>query len=112
MIDVDEKVIRSRRNHWTEFTNHMIKFFISSPDSINVQEHTKADVKNWMAVQTVWCELETEQQRLLTDIYRRKNIPFAESVKICSSTHQVSEGDAWKLISLVCVRIAKVRGLI
>lgn len=100
------------RNHYSDFVAHMIRFYISCPDGIPVQGHTRAEVNNWIAAQAVFADLDAEEARLLTDIYRRKNLPFPEAVKLCAKVHCVKENEAWKLVTRVNARIARVRGLV
>lgn len=114
--------MRTPRNHYTDFVTHAIRFYITCPDGFmvkNAPEMDRDDVRkqrinyaNWQSVQDVWCGLEAEEQRLLTDVYRRKTIPFPEAVKICAKVHGVTESDAWKLITRVNGMIARARGLI
>lgn len=113
---------RTPRNHYTDFVTHVIRFFITCPDGFMVKSDPdmsreearkqKVNYSNWQAVQDVWCGLEPEEQRLLTDVYRRKTMPFPEAVKVCAKVHGVSESDAWKLITRVNSMIARARGLI
>lgn len=99
-------------NHYVSYVEHMIRFYITCPDRLTIEGHTNAEVNNWMAVQAVWADLEPEEQRLLTDIYRRKTMVFRDAVKLCATTHNVTEGEAWKLLDRVRKRIARMRGLI
>jgi len=100
------------RTCYTEYVAHMIRFYIASPESIDVQGHTQAEVKNWMAVQAVFADMDPEDQRLLTDIFRRKSLQFPDAVRVCAIVHERKENDAWKLIAMTNTKIARMRGLI
>ena len=100
------------RNHYTDFVKHSIRFYITCPDQLDVAGHTAAEVNNWIAVQTVFADLEPEERRFVTDVYRRNKVDFVEAVRTCCKTHEMSENDAWKLLSSVVARIARVRGLV
>lgn len=98
--------------HCADYVNHMVRFYISTPDGISVQDHTTAEVNNWIAVQSVLCDLDQPQQQFLTDVYSRRVLRFSDAVKVCCRTHNMDERDAWKLIDLVSSRMARVRGLV
>lgn len=118
---MNKNVYGASRNHYDLFVAHMIRFYITCPDGFTVennpdmtrddQHKQQINYTNWLAVQRVWCDLDPEEQRLLTDIYRRK-MAFPEAVKLCATTHNIPEADAWKMVYRVGSLIARSRGLI
>ena len=74
------------RCYYTDYVNHMIRFFLTTPDTLHIEGKRKADVQNWMAVQAVWHGLTVENKKVLTDIYSRHHW-ITEAVRLyCNET--------------------------
>ena len=102
----------NRSTYYTTYVNHAIRFFLTTPESLTVKEHTTPDVNNWLAVQAVWCDLKPEEQDILRDLYGYRNRPFADCVKQASVNRNMPLGEVWKLVLAVTYRIARARGLV
>ena len=99
------------RCYYTDYVNHMIRFYLSCPESIQVEGKRGADIANWIAVQDVWHRLSPEDKQVLEGVY--------------SSSHHVPDGvrtyiektgadpyKIWVLVTKTCSLIAKKRGLV
>lgn len=103
---------KTSRNYYTDYVSHMIRFYISRPDGIQVREYSCAEVNNWHAVHAVFSDLDKEEAQLLTDVYRVIAMPFSGAVSMCAYIHDMTENEVWKLIAHTNKRIAERRGLI
>ena len=54
------------RCYYTDYVNHMVRFFLSTPDTLKLEDKRKPDVDNWLAVQDIWHRLPDEDKRVLT----------------------------------------------
>ena len=99
-----------RRAH-TDYVNHMIRFYFSSPDSLQVAGHTAADVKNWLSVQAVMASLDDQTRELIRELYTSGK-SFEDTVREYAGTHGVSVGTVWGTYVRVTTSIARERGLI
>jgi len=107
-----EKKYSRPPEHVTDYVNHCIRFYITCPDGILTQDHSKAEINDWVATQMIFSDLDPEESRFLFDVYRRKGRGFSETVKLCAEVHNMTTSDCWKLIDRASVRIARARGLI
>ena len=82
-----EQVRRMKtRCYYTDYVNHMVRFYITCPDVITTAGKRKADIENWMAVQAVFHALKPEEKQVLTDIYKAHH-KLSEGVRIyCDRT--------------------------
>lgn len=99
-----------RRAH-TDYVNHMIRFYFSSPDSLQVAGHTAADVKNWLSVQAVLASLDDQTRDLIRELYTSGK-PFEDTVREYANARGVSVGTVWGSYVRVTTAIARERGLI
>ena len=99
------------RRSYGEYVNHMIRFFLMSPDGLNVAGHTQADLNNWVAVQAVWADLDQEDQEMLTRLYT-SNRRYEDTVLAYAAEHAVSPKSIWKRLADITFKIALMRGLI
>lgn len=106
----DEKKMRTRC-YYTDYVNHMIRFFLSTPEQVQVQGKRKADIDNWISVQNVWHRLPDSDKQVLTTIFGLDH-KVAEGVrKYCEQTG-ADVRKTWVLVTKTCATIAKVRGLV
>ena len=109
-----EKQVRKvkTRCYYTDYVNHMIRFYLSTPESIETNGKRGADIANWIAVQEVWHKLGTEDRITLEKIYRLHH-KVAEGVKMyCEETGTEDAYSIWVLITKTNQAIARKRGLI
>lgn len=108
----EEKQVRNlkTRCYYTDYINHCIRFYLSTPETLQMQGKRKADIENWIAVQDVWHKLSADEKQVLETIYRA-NFRLSEGVaEYCSKTGADSY-KTWVLITKTCAMIAKRRGL-
>ena len=55
---------------YTEYVNHMIRFYITCPDSLKMDGKKRVDVENWIVVQGVIHSLPDEEREKVLDVQR------------------------------------------
>ena len=99
------------RCYYTDYVNHAIRFYLSTPEILTVEGKRKADILNWMAVQAVFHCLTDENKQVLTDIYKASH-RLPEGVKIYCEKSGADPVQIWVLVTKTCAAIAKRRGLV
>ena len=101
------------RFFYTDYVLHMIRFYLSTPDGLNLQErvYTSASIANWTAVQMVFRRLDPIEVDLMRKVFAVDHyLPKAVAV-YCKNTG-TDTNEVWKVIARVNEKIAKVRGLL
>lgn len=105
-----EKKLKTRC-YYTEYVNHMVRFYLTCPDALRMEGKRRADVDNWVAVQTVLHMLTPQDRVRVIDIYKTHfNLPKAVD-QYCAETG-ADKTAMWILLTKVASRIARVRGLV
>ncbi len=99
------------RCYYTDFVNHCIKFFLTTPDALQMEGKRKADIDNCLAVQYVFRKLSDEEKQVLTDVYR-SHYRIADAVKTYCEKTGAEENTIWILVTRVSASVAKSRGLV
>ena len=99
------------RCYYTDYVNHMVRFYLSTPETLQMEGKRKADIENWIAVQDVWHKLGTDDKNILEQIYKA-HYRLAEGVRIYCGNTATDPYEIWKLITRIHAAIAKRRGLI
>lgn len=99
------------RCYYTDYVNHMIRFYLSSPQSLQTEGKRGADISNWIAVQDVWHRLRTEDKEVLETIFGLHH-RVSEGVRIYCEKTGADPYKTWVLVTKTCSIIAKKRGLI
>ena len=99
------------RCYYTDYVNHMVRFYLSTPETLQMTGKRKADVGNWIAVQDVWRKLGTEDRKKLEKIYKA-HYRLAEGVRIFCDETGADEYKTWVLVTKTLSTIAKRRGLV
>lgn len=105
--------IKSRTQRpYTQYVNHMVRFFLSREESLELDERTTgADAVNWAAVQGVFRELTDEQKKAIRFIFA-KDCDIVEQVRHWAELNALELDDVWTMLYRFSKKIAKVRGLI
>ena len=99
------------RCYYTDFVNHMIRFYLSTPDTLRMEGKRKADVENWLAVQYVWHKLPDNDRKTIETIFGlHHRVP--EGVKMYCDQNSADPYKTWVLVTKTCSAIAKRRGLV
>lgn len=99
------------RCYYTEYVNHMVRFYITCPDGISTSAKRRADIENWVAVQGVLHFLPDNERQLVMDVYKTHyNLPKA--VDMYCTERQLNQDDVWIVLTKVAAKIAKARGLV
>ena len=106
----DKKGIRTRC-YYTDYINHMIRFYITCPEVVKLDGLRRADVENWLAVQRILHGMpESNRNRLIAVYGKHRNLLKAVDM-YCAETGE-SERNIWFLINGTAAAIARQRGLI
>ena len=106
----DEKKMRTRC-YYTDYVNHMIRFFLSTPDRLDMEGKRKSDLDNWLAVQAVWYKLPDDSKQVLRTIFGLHH-RVSEGVRMYCEQMGADEYKTWVFITKTCATIAKRRGLV
>ena len=107
---MSEKKLKTRC-YYTEYVNHMIRFYMTCPDKLNLDGKKRSDMENWMAVQTVLHLMPEKERERLFEIYRL-NFCLPKAVdEYCEKTG-ANKMEVWKSITKTVSRIARQWGLI
>ena len=108
----EEQMQVRRKRYFTDYVNHMIRFFISTPETLDVAGKKRVDIDNWLCVQSIWCGLENDEKDLLRTLYSNTTEGIENLVRAWSCGHAVPIDDVWKKVYSITREIAAARGLI
>ena len=110
---MSEKQVRKlkTRCYYTDYVNHAIRFYLSTPESLRTEGKRKADIDNWIAVQAVFHGLTDEQKQVLTEVFKL-HYRLPEGVRMYCEKTGTDENKLWIMITKVSSAIAKRRGLV
>lgn len=115
---MSEKQVRKMKTrcYYTDYVNHAIRFYLSTPETLHMEGKRKADMDNWIAVQSVFHMLKPEEKEVLTEVYNA-HYRLPEGVRIyCKKMGYAEDGPEWNriwvLITKVVAAIARKRGLV
>ena len=110
---MSEKKVRNQiktRCYYTDYVNHAIRFYLSTPDTLMMEGKRKADVMNWMSVQAVFHCLKDDEKQVLTEVYKLHH-RLPEGVRMYCEKSGADEKTIWKLITKTAAAVARRRGL-
>ena len=99
------------RCYYTDYVNHMIRFYLTTPETLQMAGKRKADIENWIAVQDVWHKLGAEEKQILEDIYKA-HYKVSEGVRMYCEKTGADPYKIWVLITKTSSAIAKRRLLV
>ena len=110
---MSENQVRKMRTrcYYTDYVNHAVRFYLSTPDTLHMEGKRKADMENWIAVQSVYHILKTEEKQVLTEVYKAHH-RLPEGVRIYCEKTGADERKTWILVTKFCAAVAKKRGLV
>ena len=106
----EERKLKTRC-YYSDYVNHMIRFYLSTPTTLQMDGKRKADVDNWLAVQDVWRKLSANDKIILEMTYSL-HYRLPEGVKLYCEKTGTDPYDVWVLVTKTCAAIAKKRGLV
>ena len=106
----DQKKMKTRC-YYTDYVNHAIRFYLTCPEVLQTAGKRKADIDNWMAVQSVFHGLTAEQKQILIDVYGSHH-RVTEGVRIYCEKTGADNYSVWVLVTKVSALIARRRGLV
>ena len=107
---MEKKSIKTRC-YYSDYVNHMVRFYLSTPETLQMEGKRKSDIENWIAVQDVWRKLGTEEKEILETIYKAHH-RLNEGVRMYCEKTGADNYKTWVLVTKTCSTIARRRGLI
>jgi len=102
---------RKTKYCFTEYVNHMIRFYLSTPNGLKLKDKSGASIANWMAVQRVLYKLPEEELEMVRKIYAaQKAVPVSVD-QYCKDTGEDPE-KVWAYIVKLNYKVARYRGLV
>ena len=99
------------RCYYTDYVVHMVRFFLSTPETLQMEGKRKADIDNWIAVQDVWHRLGADDKQVLKDVFSAHH-RLQEGVRIYCEQSGADTLKTWVLVTKTLSAIAKRRGLV
>lgn len=101
------------RCYYTDYVQHMIRFYLSTPDGIDLREkqYSSASITNWSAVQMVFHRLDPVDSDLVKKVFSLGHY-LPKAVEDYCRLNNSDPDDVWKVITRVNAKIARVRGLV
>ena len=99
------------RCYYTDYVNHCVRFFLSTPETLKMEGKRKADVLNWLAVQSVYSSLKDYEKQVLTEVFT-SDYRLPEGVRIYCEKTGTEQQKVWIIITKISAAIAKRRGLV
>lgn len=108
---MNERPKLKTRCYYTEYVNHMIRFYLTTPETLNMEGKRNADISNWLAVQSVMRNLKDSDRDLVFAVYR-KDYKLQRAVDLYCNETGADHYDVWKILTKVLSLIARQRGLV
>lgn len=99
------------RCFYTDYVNHAIRFYLTTPDTLMTEGKRKADIENWIAVQAVFHCLGADD-RLTAEAVYRLHYRVPEGVRMYCEKTGAEPDKVWELLIKISNAVAKRRGLI
>ena len=99
------------RCYYTDYVNHAVRFYLTTPDTLHMDGKRKADIDNWLAVQDVWRKLNENEKEVLETVYKL-HFRLAEGVRMYCEKTGTDPVNVWFLVTKISAQIARRRGLI
>ena len=109
----EKKQVRKMKTrcYYTDYVNHAIRFYLSTPDNLQVEGKRKADMDNWIAVQSVFHFLTDEQKQVLNSVYGM-HLRLPEGVRLYCEKTGADMQNVWVIVTKFAAAVAKRRGLV
>ena len=102
---------RRTKFYFTEYVNHAIRFYLSTPERVPVEGKSSASLQNWMAAQSVIYRLPEKDQEVIRAVFaKQRAVP--ESVDTYCQETGADKAEVWNLVVRTVYRVARVRGLV
>lgn len=107
---MSEKRLKTRC-YYSDYVNHMIRFYLSTPETLPLGGKRRVDIENWIAVQDVWRKLSGTDRETLETIFKLHH-RVSEGVRMYCEKEGADAYKIWVLITKTSAAIAKRRGLV
>lgn len=101
------------KTYYTDYVNHMIRFYLSTPEGIDFRKrsYSQASIDNWLAVQLVMRKTDEKDTEMVREVFGCGHYMPKAVDEYCKKTGAESD-DVWKVLSKINSKIARVRGLV
>lgn len=99
------------RCYYTEYVNHMIRFYMTTPETLSMDGKRNADIANWLAVQDVMRNIKPEDKEKVLRIYSL-DFRLPKAVDMYCEETGADKTDVWRVLTKVLSLIARKRGLV
>lgn len=97
------------KRFWTDYGNHMIRFFLTTEESLVLNGKQKeADLKNWLAVQNVFRALTDDEKNAIRFLFDGNDI--VKQVHSLAELKAMDVDDVWTLLYRFTKKCVKSRG--
>ena len=109
----DKTTKMKTRCYYTDYVNHMIRFYLSTPEGLNLQDHdySSCSVANWSAVQLVFRKISPQDADLVRNVFKRNHYLPKAVDDYCKETG-ADVDDIWRILSRINAKVARIRGLV
>ena len=99
------------RCYYTEYVNHMIRFYMTTPETLSMDGKRNADIANWLAVQDVMRNIKPDDKEKVLRIYSL-DFRLPKAVDMYCEETGADKTDVWRVLTKVLSLIARKRGLV
>ena len=97
--------------YYSQYVNHMLRFYARYCDK-NLKSFKKpADMKNWFTVKRVLDKLSEKDKNIIIEVYRRRDT-LADNIYEVSKELGIDQNVIWTMLNKVTKKIAQERELI
>ena len=96
--------------YYTDYVVHIIRFYLSTPETLHMEGKRKADIENWLAAQDIFRRLSAEDRETLEKIFVFRKLQ--DGIRVLAEETGADERKYITLLTKTCAAIAKRRGLV
>jgi hypothetical protein len=99
------------RCYYTEYVNHMVRFYLTTPDTLKMDGKRSADIANWLAVQAAMQAIKPEDREIVTKVYKT-HFHLTKAVEQYCQETGADQTAVWKVMTKFASIVARQRNLV
>ena len=99
------------RCYYTDYVNHIIRFYLSTPETLRMEGKRKADIDHWLAAQDVFRKIGADERAILEEVFTATH-HLPESVRMYCEKTGADDYKIWVLVTKTVAAVARRRGLV
>ena len=99
------------KRFYTEYVNHMVRFFLSTEESLDPKGKSGTDIENWVIVQSEFNLLSEDDKSAIRFIFK-KDTNIVEQVQMWCELKDMEPDDAWAMVYRFTKKVARGKRLI